>query len=317
MSKSIFVLLVFFSSVINAQKREEGFDISFKPTKDAARYYVITEKKDNKWYREAYFIPENTTAMTGWYKDEECKIEDGEFLWYHTNRNLKIKESYSDGKRNGIYISFHENGNMNDSLNYENGYRKGVGLSWYENAYQSDSTNFDGKGNGVQVIWYPDGGSVSSAGRWADDTLKVGVWVYYHENGKIQAKENYINGKVTACSCFTENEIELDSLLCISKEAIFPNETTGWIRFVQKNLNPMVPITKGAPEGIYTVMVQFKVDTEGNLKDVKALTKFGYGMEEEVLRMLSKSPKWIPATNLGKKINAYRKQPVTFQVSSE
>lgn len=317
MSKSIFILLVFFCSAINAQKREEGFDVSFKPTKNASRYYVITEKKDNKWYREAYFIPENTTAMTGWYKDEECKIEDGEFLWYHVNRNLKIKESYSDGKRNGTYISFHENGNMNDSLTYENGYRKGVGLGWYDNAYQSDSTNFDGKGNGVQIIWYPDGGNVSTAGRWSDDTLKVGKWNYYHMNGKLKATENYIDGKKVSCTCFTENEVKLDSLLCIDKEAGFKGGEAKWRKFLERNLRPDIPARRGAPDGLYTVMVQFIIDQQGNVIDIKPLTKFGYGMEDEVVRLLQESPNWEPARQYGIPVKAYRKQPVSFQIASK
>lgn len=37
-------------------------------------------------------------------------------------------------------------------------------------------------------------------------------------------------------------------------------------------------------------------------------------MEEEVTRILKKSGKWNPAIQNGKQVNAYRKQPVTFQV---
>jgi hypothetical protein len=37
-------------------------------------------------------------------------------------------------------------------------------------------------------------------------------------------------------------------------------------------------------------------------------------MEEEVVRAIKKSPLWIPAEQDGKKVHAYRKQPVTFSV---
>ncbi len=47
---------------------------------------------------------------------------------------------------------------------------------------------------------------------------------------------------------------------------------------------------------------------------MKAETSFGYGMEEEVIRIIKKGPKWTPASVNGKHVNAYRRQPVTFAV---
>lgn len=47
------------------------------------------------------------------------------------------------------------------------------------------------------------------------------------------------------------------------------------------------------------------------------LTKYGYGMEQEVIRILKRSPKWIPAKQFGRAVSAYRIQPVTFQVTAE
>jgi hypothetical protein len=47
---------------------------------------------------------------------------------------------------------------------------------------------------------------------------------------------------------------------------------------------------------------------------VAPLTDFGFGMEEEVVRIINSGPKWMPAIQDGKQVKAYRKQPVTFQV---
>lgn len=100
-------------------------------------------------------------------------------------------------------------------------------------------------------------------------------------------------------------------------EASFEGGEQGWISFLQNNLNPNTPVEKGAPAGTYTVWVQFIVDKEGKLSDFKALTKNGYGMETEVIRILRKSPLWSPAEQDGRKVKAYRKQPVTFMVIEE
>jgi len=97
-------------------------------------------------------------------------------------------------------------------------------------------------------------------------------------------------------------------------EASFAGGEQGWRSFLEQNLNPNTPVERGAPAGSYTVWVQFIVDKDGKLSDFKALTKNGYGMETEVIRILRKSPLWSPAEQEGRKVKAYRKQPVTFMV---
>lgn len=90
-----------------------------------------------------------------------------------------------------------------------------------------------------------------------------------------------------------------------------------WSSFLKRNLNPDVAVSGGAPPGTYQVIVQFIVDKEGNVSDVKALSNHGYGMEEEAMRVIKKAPKWTPAVQNGRQVKAYRKQPITFIVAEE
>jgi hypothetical protein len=101
------------------------------------------------------------------------------------------------------------------------------------------------------------------------------------------------------------------------KEASFPGGNQGWRSYLERNVNGMVASDNGAPSGYYTVIVQFIVDKEGNISNVKALTNHGYGMENEVVRIITLGPKWLPALYNGKVVKAYRKQPVTFVVTNE
>lgn len=103
----------------------------------------------------------------------------------------------------------------------------------------------------------------------------------------------------------------------VDVEASFPGGIDQWVQFLQNNLDASVPVRNGAPEGRYTVIVQFVVDKAGKLSDFKALTKHGYGMEQEVIRILKASPDWNPAEQDGRKVKAYRKQPVTFAITEE
>lgn len=100
-------------------------------------------------------------------------------------------------------------------------------------------------------------------------------------------------------------------------EASFPGGNAKWKQYLERNCNGQVATDNSAPEGTYTVVVQFVVDREGNLSDVKALTSHGYGMEQEAIRVIKKGPKWNPAIQNGVSVKAYRKQLITFQVLGE
>jgi len=88
-------------------------------------------------------------------------------------------------------------------------------------------------------------------------------------------------------------------------------------KFFASQLNPDIPVRKKAPAGAYQVVVQFIVDKEGRISDMKALTNHGFGMEQEVIRVLKRSPRWLPAIQDGRKVKAYRKQPITFSITEK
>jgi protein TonB len=100
-------------------------------------------------------------------------------------------------------------------------------------------------------------------------------------------------------------------------EASFPGGDSKWRQYLERNANGQVATDNGAPEGTYTTVVQFVVDKEGNISDVRALTNHGYGMEEEAMRVIKRGPKWNPAVQNGRQVKAYRKQPITFRVEGE
>jgi hypothetical protein len=103
----------------------------------------------------------------------------------------------------------------------------------------------------------------------------------------------------------------------VEVEAEYPGGTSAWIKYLQNNLNAHIPADRGAPVGRYTVIVQFIVDKDGSVSDIKPLTNLGYGMEQEVLRVIRLSGLWTPAMQDGRTVKAYRKQPVTFQLEED
>jgi ATP-dependent DNA helicase DinG len=42
-----------------------------------------------------------------------------------------------------------------------------------------------------------------------------------------------------------------------------------------------------------------------------------FGMEEEAIKIIKRGPKWTPALQNGRNVNAYRRQPITFVVEEQ
>ncbi len=62
------------------------------------------------------------------------------------------------------------------------------------------------------------------------------------------------------------------------------------------------------------VPVEFTVQPDGSLTDVRVVQKHGSGMDEEAVRLIKAAPKWEPATYQGKPIKQKMTLPVIFQL---
>jgi TIR domain/Gram-negative bacterial TonB protein C-terminal len=100
----------------------------------------------------------------------------------------------------------------------------------------------------------------------------------------------------------------------VEVEARFAGGVDAWRSYLRKNLNGNTPVDLGAKRGKYTVIVKFVVSKDGSLSDVTCENNPGYGMCQEALRVIKGCPNWIPATQNGRYVNAYRRQPITFIV---
>ncbi|GAB3027799.1 hypothetical protein GCM10027051_35940 [Niabella terrae] len=132
---------------------------------------------------------------------------------------------------------------------------------------------------------------------------------------EIQAEESFdnkLNNKNRAAD-ISQDIKALEVFTKVEVEAQYPGN---WESFLERNLDLDVAVDNGAPPGDHTVIIQFIVDVTGNLSDVKAVTKVGYGMEQEAMRIIKKSGRWKPAIQNGQEVKAFRKQSISFKVSS-
>jgi TonB family protein len=64
------------------------------------------------------------------------------------------------------------------------------------------------------------------------------------------------------------------------------------------------------------VFVEFTVNKDGTLQDVHAVKGIGAGCDEEAVKVMSGSPKWIPASQRGKVVRQRMVLPINFKLNA-
>jgi N-acetylmuramoyl-L-alanine amidase len=100
----------------------------------------------------------------------------------------------------------------------------------------------------------------------------------------------------------------------VEQEAQFPGGVDAWRKYLAKSLDATVAVKEGWKKGVYYVNVQFITDKDGNISDVKALNYANTKTALACIEVVKNGPQWIPAMQNGRKVKAYRNQPITFVI---
>lgn len=92
----------------------------------------------------------------------------------------------------------------------------------------------------------------------------------------------------------------------------FPKSNGSVEAYVQKMINTQTLIQNGAQKGRYKISLRFIVLKNGDYCDFYAESSNGFGIEQEVIRVLKSGPKWNNAIQNGRPVNAYARQ--TFEI---
>jgi len=304
-----FLLLLVFNC--QAQDIEKYYNYKWEVCEpNAARFISIISKTDTCYRRSDYFIHERKLQMSGLYEDAECKIGNGHFAYYSSNGFVKSFGDYKHGKKEGIWLGYHANRVMSDSSFYVHGHKSGVSFSWYRNGYLRDSVVTNADGSGVEVSWF-DTGVLSSAGRYAAGRKKTGRWMYYHNNAKLSSLEVFHEDSLFAKNYFDEQGTANNDTSSNDRIAEFPGGINAWTKYVNDKIYfpQQFKIVTGDKA---VVVVNFTVNTDGNVEDIIVTTPFYPAFDKIVTEVIQKSPRWLPAIENNRKVNCNFSLPVTF-----
>ena len=187
---------------------------------------------------------------------------------------------------------------------------------------------------------YSKTGKLKSEGLYADAEAKnpLGTFKNFKEDGSLFNIANYVNGKLSTIDYFYKSGNKMSMIsyqedgkteqkgwdeagkeiknFVVEREAIFKGGPEGWRKYLAKKLNPNVAADAGAPAGQYDVRVQFVVNKEGYITNVKAISAPSAckPCASEAVNVISGGPEWVPAIQNNVPVNYNAIQIVSFVV---
>ena len=261
--------------------------------------YRTIEKNDSSFILKIYNPDKLVLTNYETFSDENIINLEGKCKEWYDNGNLWKEGQYKNNNKSGTWNFFsHLDGTLEKYGNFENGIEEG---KWY---------NLDLIGRVTTEYFYRDGKLDGDYLRF--DTLgsvfhkkvfKEGIEIenqiidsLYYTDELTDADEKAI---LKMCSNYSGNKREK----CSDSE---------YLRHIYGNIS--YP-KKARHEGIQgKALLRFIIDKTGKITELTVLRGICTEIEKECIKVIKKSPKWIPAIHNGVPIKMSFNMPVNFRL---
>ncbi|SMC72031.1 TonB family protein [Pedobacter nyackensis] len=111
----------------------------------------------------------------------------------------------------------------------------------------------------------------------------------------------------------TNDETKVYDFVSIDKQPGFEGGMQNFYSYLQKSVKYPIEAQKNNVQG--KVFLSFVVEVDGDLSNIKVERSLGSGTDEEAVRVLAESPKWVPGMQNGKAVRVKYNIPITFSLS--
>lgn len=109
-----------------------------------------------------------------------------------------------------------------------------------------------------------------------------------------------------------EDEVADEIFTIVENKPEFEGGQKAFMKFLQKNIVYPNQARRMGIEG--RVFVEFVVGADGGISQVKVLKGLGAGCDKEAMRVINKSPNWIPGKQRGKSVRVRMVIPLKFSL---
>ena len=127
-----------------------------------------------------------------------------------------------------------------------------------------------------------------------------------------EVDQNEIIEEYVAPEVGEEEVVEQEVFTIVEEMPDFPGGTAKLAEYLQKNIKYPQMARESGIQG--RVFVNFVVEPDGSVSNVKVLRSLGGGCDEEAMRVVKAMPKWKPGKQRGKPVRVSYILPVNFKL---
>jgi len=291
-------------------------------TRDSADYYRVLLPPDSNIDKELYRVYDYYAngklklVATSFTNDINHLTLDGASIIFFPNGKRKTSLQFKNGIPYGIATNYYPNGNLYSIIKVEvlrnqNSLYSPYTILTYKSQIIElrDSTGkvLVAKGTGHVMFFDEDfksileEGNISDnkrEGEWKGSIADSGKYVCFFHKDEIKSGISYMKSG----NHYTFNKIQTS--------AEFSDGQAEFLPFIKKNLQYPEYAKKRGITG--TVWVEFWVEINGTVSNVKVRRGLIKSLDEEAVRVISLSPLWMPASKFGIPYRTYHTMPVDF-----
>jgi TonB family protein len=320
--KSLFTLLFFVcaAQAVFAQRQNVYFlknNGKYVEVRDSADYIRIVREPDSAstLYNVFEFYPNGTRKLIGKSSKINPPQFEGQCITYYVSGKRQSTISYKSGKMAGEDVEYFPNGRVYAEFSYpqdnrspyldQAGYLIKTNNDSLGNAQVTDGNGYY-KGYNSKFTYVEEEGPVKNGRR-------DGQWNGNYQTNNTTFTETYSNGDLISGSANTKD----GKVNTYTKSRWVLPQFKGGVeafgRFLSRHINYAEEARRKNIEG--TVILTFIVEKDGSLSDIIVARSVAAILDDEAVRVLKESPKWIPGTQFGLPARVQYTVPVSFAMS--
>lgn len=300
-------------------------------------------------HQNVYFLKNNGKYVGGRDSADYVRVvsmpDTGSALFNITDYYLNGKPKLI-GKSTKVYppwfegqcVTYYKNGNKESITNYKNDALFGTEFDFYTNGkvylvkeylnnnkYNNTTSNFlikanydslgtatvDG-GNGYCKLYDDDFKAINEEGS-VKNAKRDGQWKGYFKNRGTTFTENYKDGSLIDGTAVTKDGISTVYTKTRGTPPKFKGGLEAFGTYLSNRIQYPEDERRRGIEG--KVIISFVVEQDGKVSEVKVSKTVSPGIDDEAVRVIKYSPRWVPGTLFGRPTRAIYSVPVSFTLN--
>ncbi len=170
--------------------------------------------------------------------------------------------------------------------------------------------SIDSKLIGEKLEWF-ENGDVKLKAYYKDGKLN-GEFYTYWPSGIQRRKDIFKKDKLIEGNCYDSIGNKLPNYFPYETFPEFPGGGDNLFKFFREEIKYPVEAQENGIQG--RVVIQFYVETDGRISDIRIVEKVNNYLDDEAYRLISSMPKWTSGTREGQKIRFKVTHPIRFRL---